>query len=136
MEAVGALKIYGVDPKNVVTSPAPLYDALLVHATSRPLDLFALASLHNLDDLAVATSSHLVSFSLCTINDKMAEQIGPVYLKRLFFMHLGRAEALRNMLLPPPYPNSGVRLQSAKTLDESMDVGFGISGVGRTSGCV
>jgi hypothetical protein len=106
VDAVGALKTYGVNPKNFITTSTPLYDVLLTHAISRPLDLFALASLHNLDDLAVATSSHLVSFSLCTINDSMAERIGPIYLKRLFFMHLGRAEALRNILLPPPYPHT------------------------------
>lgn len=106
VEAVNALKAYGVTPKSVITPSRPLYDILFTHAASRPLDLFAIACQNNLHDLAVATSSYLISFSLSTISDDIAKQIGPIYLKRLFFMHLGRAEALKNMLLPPPYPHT------------------------------
>lgn len=36
----------------------------------------------------------------------MAERIGAVYLKRLFFLHFGRAEALKRILLPPPHPHA------------------------------
>ena len=106
VEAVSALITYGIAPKNVITSTTSLYHVLLTHAASRPLDLFALASQHDLNDLAVATSTHLLSFSLSTISDEMAQRIGPIYLKRLFFMHLGRAEVLRSILLPPPYPHT------------------------------
>jgi hypothetical protein len=106
VEAVSALIRYGVTPKNVITSSTLLYDILLTYAASRPLDLFALASEHDLEDLAIATSVYLLSFSLSTISDEMAGRIGPVYLKRLFFMHLGRAEVLRSILLPPPYPHT------------------------------
>jgi hypothetical protein len=106
IDAVNALKTYGVAPKNVITPGTPLYNILLTHATSRPLDLFAFASQNDLDPLAVAASASLLSFSLSTISDEMAKRIGPIYLKRLFFMHLGRAEALRKILLPPPYPHT------------------------------
>lgn len=114
IEAVSALKTYGVAAKNVITPGTPLYNILLTHAASRPLDLFAFASQNLLDPLAVATSTFLLSFSLCTISDEVAERIGPVYLKRLFFMHLGRAEALRTMLLPPPYPHTPTPTCDAK----------------------
>jgi hypothetical protein len=103
---VRALKTYGVAAKHAITPSTQLYDVLLTHADSRPLDLFAFASQNGLDDLAVATSSYLLSLSLYTITDEMAEQIGAIYLKRLFFMHLGRAEALKTALLPPPYPHT------------------------------
>jgi hypothetical protein len=93
-------------PKNVITSSNSLYHVLLTYASSRPLDLFALAAEHDLNDLAIATSAHLLSISLSTISDEMAMRIGPIYLKRLFFMHLGRAEVLRSILLPPPYPHT------------------------------
>jgi hypothetical protein len=106
VEAVSALKTYGVALKNVITPSSPLYDVLLTHAIARPLDLYALASQNDLYDLAVATSSYLLSFSLSMISDEMAERIGPIYLKRLFFMHLGRAEVLRSILLPPPHPHT------------------------------
>jgi hypothetical protein len=106
VEAVNALITYGVAPKNVITSTTSLYHVLLTHATSRPFDLFALASQHDLSDLAIATSTHLLSISLSTISDEMAERVGPIYLKRLFFMHLGRSEVLRSILLPPPSPHA------------------------------
>jgi hypothetical protein len=104
--AVSALRKYGVDPKYMIVPSTPLYDTLLTQASARPLDLFALAAQNDLYDLAVAASFHLLSFSLSTISDEMAERIGPIYLKRLFFMHLGRAEVLKTILLPPPYPHN------------------------------
>jgi len=104
--AVSALRKYGVDPKYMIVPSTPLYDTLLTQASARPLDLFALAAQNDLYDLAVAASFHLLSFSLSTISDEMAVRIGPIYLKRLFFMHLGRAEVLKTILLPPPYPHN------------------------------
>lgn len=106
VEATSALKRYGVALESVITPSAPLYDILLTHAAAYPLDLFALAAENGLDDLAVATSNHLLSISLSTISDEMAVRIGPIFLKRLFFMHLGRSEVLRSILLPPPYPHT------------------------------
>jgi len=106
VEVISALITYGITPKNAITPSTPLHDILLTHAASRPLELFALASQHDLEDLAIATSPYLLSFSLSTISDEMAKQMGPIYLKRLFFMHLGRAEVLRSILLPPPYPHN------------------------------
>ena len=105
VEVINALKKYGVPPQNVIAPSTPLYHILLTHASAQPLNVFALAAQHDLHDLAVTTSSYLLSFPLSTISDKMAEQIGPIYLKRLFFMHLGRAEVLRSIILPPPYPH-------------------------------
>jgi len=106
VEAVRTLKTYGISAKNVITPSTPLHGILLTHAADRALELFALASQNDLYDLAVSSSSFLLSISLSAISDQMAEQIGPIYLKRLFFMHLGRAEVLRNILLPPPYPHT------------------------------
>ncbi|KAF8913847.1 hypothetical protein CPB84DRAFT_1811342 [Gymnopilus junonius] len=70
-----------------------------------PPKLYALAASYDLYDLAVSTSSHLLSFPLSTLTDQMAERIGPVYLKRLFFLHFGRTDALKRVLLPPPHPH-------------------------------
>ena len=36
----------------------------------------------------------------------MAAKIGPIYLKKLFFLHLGRTDALKRLLLPPPHPHA------------------------------
>jgi hypothetical protein len=104
--SVNRLQMYGVQPKARVAPSRPLFSILLSYAPLFPLDLFALAASHDLFDLAVSTSSHLLSFPLATLTDEMAERIGPVYLKRLFFLHFGRSDALKRVLLPPPNPHA------------------------------
>jgi len=100
--AVHALKYYGIPPKSRIMPTSPLFTLLLSHAPLHPLELYTLASSYDLYDLAVLTSSHLLSFPLSSITDRMAERMGAVYLKRLFFLHFGRADALKRILLPPP----------------------------------
>ena len=106
MAAVDALRDYGVNPKLCIVPSSPLYTLLLSHAPLHPLEVYALAASHDLRELAAATSSHLLSFSLATLSDAVAERIGPIYLKRLFFLHFGRVDALKRLLLPPPHPHA------------------------------
>jgi hypothetical protein len=96
------LPAYGVSPKEKVVPSAPLYCLLLSYAPLYPIELYSVASSLDLYELASATSSHLLSYSLPNLTDAMAERIGAVYLKRLFMLHIGRCEALKNALLPPP----------------------------------
>jgi hypothetical protein len=105
ISAVDALKSYGIPLHSHIAPSTPLFTHLLSHAPLRPLELYSLAASHDLYDLAVSTSSHLLSFSLATLSDEMAHRIGPVYLKRLFFLHFGRADALKRILLSPPEPH-------------------------------
>ena len=101
--AVNRLAVYGIPPKTRITPSSYLFSLLLSHAPAYPLELYALAASHDLYDLAVATSSHLLSFPLGSLTDEMAQYIGPIYLKRLFFLHFGRSDALKRVLLPPPH---------------------------------
>ncbi|KXN83680.1 hypothetical protein AN958_00821 [Leucoagaricus sp. SymC.cos] len=104
--AISRLPVYGVCPRQIIVPSTPTYALLLSHAPLFPLELYALAASYDLYELAVATSSHLLSFPLATLSDEMAERIGPVYLKRLFFLHFGRSDALKRVLLPPPHPHA------------------------------
>ena len=104
--AVNCLPIYGVLPKTHIVPSTPLYTLLISQAPLDPLEVYALAASFDLYDLAVATSSHLLSFPLSTLSDEMAQRIGSVYLKRLFFLHFGRLDALKRVLLPPPHPHA------------------------------
>jgi hypothetical protein len=104
--AVNRLPVYGIVPKTRIAPSAPLFSLLLSHAPLHPLELYTLAATYDLYDLAVSISSHLLSFPLATLTDDMAERIGPVYLKRLFFLHFGRSDALKRVLLPPPHPHA------------------------------
>lgn len=85
---------------------SPLSDALLAHAPTQPLEVYAFAASYGLHDLAMSTSPHLLSFSLPSLTDEMTEKIGPIYPKKLFFLHLGRTDALKRLLLPPPHPHA------------------------------
>ena len=67
-----------------------------------PILVYATAAAHDLNDLAIAVSSHLLSFPLYTLSDELAARIGPVYLKRLCFLQLGRLEKLLTSLRAPP----------------------------------
>lgn len=97
---------HGISVKQHVARSTALYALFLSHAPLYPLELYALAASYDLYDLAVPTSSHLLSFPLASLTDEMADRIGPRYLKRLFFLHFGRTDALKRLLLPPPHPHS------------------------------
>lgn len=104
--AVRRLPFYGLRPHDYVSPLTPLYVVLLSYAQLYPIELYALAASLDLHELAVSTSSHLLSFPLFSLSDEMATAIGPVYLKRLFFLHHGRSDALRRVLLSPPLPHA------------------------------
>ncbi|KAH7928267.1 hypothetical protein BV22DRAFT_1030922 [Leucogyrophana mollusca] len=84
---------------------SPLTPLLLAYAPGRALEVYTLAARYNLDELAVAASGYLLSLNLSSLTDEMAEQIGPIYLRRLFMLHFERLEALKRILMPPPHPH-------------------------------
>jgi hypothetical protein len=102
---IKTLKSYGIPLSIYIAPPTPLFALLLSHAPAAPLEVYSLAAEHDLEHIAIAASPHLLSFPLPTLTDEMAEQMGPVYLKKLFFLHLGRSDALKRLLLPPPHPH-------------------------------
>ncbi|EIW80427.1 hypothetical protein CONPUDRAFT_105432 [Coniophora puteana RWD-64-598 SS2] len=104
--AVTALAKYGFLPSRFIAPATPLYILLLSQAPLYPIDLYTLAATHDMYDLAVPTSSHLLSFSVDSVSDDLAERLGAKYLRRLFFLHLGRVDALKRILLPPPRPHA------------------------------
>ncbi|KZT60748.1 hypothetical protein CALCODRAFT_84031 [Calocera cornea HHB12733] len=75
---------------------------LAPHAHSQPLYTFALAAFANLEGLAVLASRFCLRMPLSDITEPMAQLMGPLYLRRLMFLHLGRVEALKRTLAPPP----------------------------------
>ncbi|KAK7048868.1 hypothetical protein R3P38DRAFT_3620268 [Favolaschia claudopus] len=105
VDAVEALPVYGVDVKSTIKPSTPLFNLLLSHAPLFPFQLYALAAQHDLFDLAVPTSSHLLAVPLSRLTDELAERMGAVYLKRLLFLHSGRTEALKRILGAAPHPH-------------------------------
>ncbi|KZT66138.1 hypothetical protein DAEQUDRAFT_768282 [Daedalea quercina L-15889] len=99
---IDALPRYGLPPKGYVCAGQPLYDLVAACAPLRPIDTYALAAAHDLAEAAAVASAHLLSFPLSTLSDELALRMGAVYLKRLFFLHYGRTDALKRALLQPP----------------------------------
>ncbi|KAH9938316.1 uncharacterized protein B0H18DRAFT_1112489 [Fomitopsis serialis] len=106
IDAVDTLALYGVPVTRHCASSTPLYALILAHAPIAPIDVYALAAHHDLYDLAVPASAHLLGFQLWNLSDAHAARMGPLYLKQLFFLHLGRIDALKRLLLPPPHPHA------------------------------
>ncbi|PIL28691.1 hypothetical protein GSI_08735 [Ganoderma sinense ZZ0214-1] len=105
IDAVDAMAKYGLPPGWHVNPSTPLYSLILNQAPVQPIAIYALAAAHDLYDLALQVSSHLLSFALHTLTDDLIIRIGPVYMRRLFFLHLGRLDALKRLLHPTPYPH-------------------------------
>jgi len=104
-EAVDKMPRYGVIPKLHIKPLTPLYNLLLLNAPLIAIRLYALAGRHDLYYLAFDTSSYLLAFDLSTITDSMSQRMGPIYLKRLMALQLGRLDKLKQILLQPPRPH-------------------------------
>ncbi|KAG8722838.1 hypothetical protein FRC08_007786 [Ceratobasidium sp. 394] len=100
-----ALQALGYNIHAFVTPHSELFMLLVQAAAVDPLPMYALAAQYAIEPLAVAISTLTLSGPLSDITDELAQQMGPIYLKRLFFLHLGRTDALKRLLLPPPVPH-------------------------------
>lgn len=97
-----ALTRYGLPPKDAIQKGNAIYNLMLNTALSQPLDTYTVVCQYHLDDLAVEISRHLLSTPLHQLSDDQCLLMGPVYLRRLVFLHLGRTERLKKMLKQPP----------------------------------
>lgn len=106
LAAVDSLEKYGLSVQIYLAPASPLSTLFLGTAPLAPVEFYALAGAYDLNHLAIPISSFLLSYSLASLTDELAVKMGPLYLKRLFFLHLGRIEALKRLLLPPPQPHA------------------------------
>ncbi|CAL1707892.1 unnamed protein product [Somion occarium] len=116
VEAVNSFPKYGIPVGTYVALWTPLYQLILSVAPYSAIEMYALAASHDLYDLAVPISSHLLGFPLSSITDDLATRIGPVYLKRLVFLYLNRMRALKQLLLCPPRPHEAT--EKCDTLEQ------------------
>ncbi|KAG8706923.1 hypothetical protein FRC11_007844, partial [Ceratobasidium sp. 423] len=100
--AMSALESYGYRLDNLITPMSEAFRLLMAHSVTHPLVVYALAAGYRLEHLAVASSRNTLGIELSQITDDLATVMGPVYLRRLFFLHLGRGDALKRLLLEPP----------------------------------
>lgn len=102
-KALSCMSKYNLSPSTLIQPGTPLYVYLMAsYAPYQPLKLYILAAHHTIEPLAVAASSHLLGYDLSQITDEEATSMRSIYLKRLFFMHKGRTERLKSVLVKPP----------------------------------
>ncbi|KAG8875930.1 hypothetical protein FRB97_000171 [Tulasnella sp. 331] len=97
---------YGFNQQELSANGSQLSSAILAFAPKYPLEVYTLAAQNHLHDLAVQSSQYTLSVSLSCLADQQAIDMGPMYMKWLFFLHLGRAEALKRILVTPFEPHS------------------------------
>ncbi|KAG8819951.1 hypothetical protein FRC17_010290 [Serendipita sp. 399] len=101
-ELLDALPLYGVDVIPAFSEGQHFFKITLDHALSSALKTYTLVCKHCLEALAVKCSQYLVSVPLHHLTNEHCISMGPVYLRRLVFLHLGRIERLKILLRPPP----------------------------------
>ena len=97
-----ALPKYGLPLESSLSKGKPFYNLICGLAFASPLEAYALAAKHDLEQLAVDISHHLHSTPLYDLTDELCLSMGPIYLRRLIFLHLGRIERLKKLLQEPP----------------------------------
>ncbi|KAG8816385.1 hypothetical protein FRC17_000344 [Serendipita sp. 399] len=101
-ELLDALPLYGVDVIRPFSEGKYFFKITLDHAPAAALDTYTLVCRHRLETLAVKCSQYLISVPLHHLTDEHCISMGPVYLRRLVFLHLGRIERLKILLKAPP----------------------------------
>ncbi|OJT05102.1 hypothetical protein TRAPUB_4167 [Trametes pubescens] len=92
---------YGVPAARLARS-APLFQLATSYAPYRPIDAYALAAHHGLEDIAVAVSAHLLAYDVSRVTDELSIKMGSVYFSRLYNLQQARLAALKNIVLRPP----------------------------------
>lgn len=102
LASIEALKAFGVPLSEYIKPSTPMFLCILSLMPLKPMDVFISAAANKLEELAVSSSSYLLSYDLATISYSMAERMGPIYLKRLFLLHCFRTKVLKMLLIEPP----------------------------------
>ncbi|KIO24872.1 hypothetical protein M407DRAFT_25732 [Tulasnella calospora MUT 4182] len=97
--ALEALPRYGLPTPGLTNE---IWTVLLRQAEMDPLRVYSLGAAHAIDSVCVQASEHTLKTPLSNVSEVDAMTMGPIYLRRLFFLHFGRVEALKRILGPPP----------------------------------
>lgn len=79
-----------------------IWSLILRHAPLSPLRAYAIAASYGMESVCLPISRFTLGVSLDTLSEIDAIAMGAIYLRRLFFLHTGRRDALRRVILEPP----------------------------------
>lgn len=102
-ETLRCIPLYGLALEDPLTPGKPLHSIIVNKlAIVYPLETFAVLASQGLDSLAVEVSKYLTSIPLHQLTDELCTLMGPVYLRRVVFLHVGRVERLKELLRVVP----------------------------------
>ncbi|KLO19880.1 hypothetical protein SCHPADRAFT_44548 [Schizopora paradoxa] len=127
--AVAALKKYGIPMQTATSERSLMFSAFAFHCsngTASALRVYAVAASYapDMHNLAVYASQFLLSLKLSSVTDEIADEIGAVYLRKLFTLHLVRTQAFKRLLIHPPQlhrPNPYCNEDGGGALREAWD---------------
>lgn len=102
LRAFSMLNLYGIVPSSVIFLDSPFYSAVVGLGAKFPLQTYSLAAKFGLEVVAVEVSRHLLAIPLHAITDDIAQAMGATYLRRLVFLHVGRTERLKELMMQLP----------------------------------
>lgn len=106
LEAISALKTYGVPLDQFVVPSTALYNHIVTEMPRGQLEVFLVAAENDLQDLAVAASRRLHGLNISRMTDEMAMRMGAPYMLRLVRLQEERLAFLRALLLELPRPHA------------------------------
>ncbi|KAG8926533.1 hypothetical protein FRC02_008817 [Tulasnella sp. 418] len=116
---------YGLSASDLIAPISDIPRILLSYAPIEPIEVYAIAAANGLHSLAVLASQYTLTVPLWSMTDVQANAMGPIYLKRLMFLHMGRAEALKRVLTAPPeyhVPTETCTLDSQKAVTRAWSL--------------
>jgi len=102
-ETLRCIPLYGLTLEAPLTPGKALHSIIVNNlAIVYPLETFAVLASQGLDSLVVEVSKYLTSIPLHQLTDELCTLMGPVYLRRVVFLHVGRVERLKELLRVVP----------------------------------
>jgi len=101
-QALNFLIDHGILPKDCITPTSAFCESIRSLGVRFPLGTFMMVAYFDLEHLAMDVSRNLLNLPLHTITEEVALTIGPTYLRRLFFLHLGRVDRLKQLMFQAP----------------------------------
>jgi len=101
-QAFNFLIDHGILPNDCIPPANPFCESIHKLGVQYPLEAYMVVAYFNLEHLAIDVSRNLLTLPLPDITEEVAVTIGPTYLRRLFFLHLGRVYRLKQLMFQPP----------------------------------
>lgn len=119
-ETLGCLDKYGINlPVDVPNDD--IWSSVVSYAQHvDPIRAFAIAAHYGMEELCVKISPFTLSTPLNTISEEAALTMGPMYLRRLLLLHMGKRDSLKGLIDKPP---RGHAPTTECTTEDQADVG-------------